>query len=549
MNGEIRMQKAFDYNQHFDDALRKIKSIRDPHAKLIERSDLGWNKVQQQRFTNIGGNDFDRYVEVVNAARTYTINAVLTIIMQLIREKATYCKGVKTERKEDGRSKIYLAFKDTRDNCLIIIKDVEPDVGWVNTFNTPDGIEELMQKTSSRTFKNVYLLHDYAYLQVIGHNEDETDPSRGSNAYSLRWLFDTYFGIGEYDLFKTKLESYRKSVDNYLGYTITRSLNTSALINFQKITGHSLESFDYKKILKKVVYDHHNKPHWLNGLIEYQKLEDQFFAQNTYMVLLGNHPFSESLITAEWLLDSMKKAHAVDLTVIGMGYFKAIEQLLFDLVKLYDPLFSRDATLGDYATFYKGKCKGRCDTFLRNDIHLSTRRFLYEAIYEYARLRNGYFHKDNIHDWDSIEEVRTTTLLLIFLLLGCQNLTNDNLIELGLPDISTYNDFSKLCEYINFHSGSLFCLEVKDESILWVVAIDSNSIRHKVDGNAAYFKFLGTEQYIIITENKLPQRLWSGKLNIPQTKEVKFEPIKDQLIFEYGHFVGPSIVAEDGFTY
>ena len=117
MNGDIRMQKAFDYNQHFDDALRKIKSIRDPHAKLIERSDLGWNKVQQQRFTNIGGNDFDRYVEVVNAARTYTINAVLTIIMQLIREKATYCKGVKTERKEDGRSKIYLAFKDTRDNC------------------------------------------------------------------------------------------------------------------------------------------------------------------------------------------------------------------------------------------------------------------------------------------------------------------------------------------------------------------------------------------------------------------------------------------------
>lgn len=55
----------------------------------------------------------------------------------------------------------------------------------------------------------------------------------------------------------------------------------------------------------------------------------------TYQVMLGDHHFSESLITAEWLYDSMKKAQAIDLTVIGMGYFKAVERVLFELICLH----------------------------------------------------------------------------------------------------------------------------------------------------------------------------------------------------------------------
>lgn len=121
------MQKVFDYSQHFDDALRKIKSIRDPHAKLIERSDLGWDKVQQQRITNIAGNDFDRYFHVVTFARKYTVETVCGIIIQFLCERATHCERVRILGNEDnGRSRIYLAFKDTRDDCLIIIKEIIP---------------------------------------------------------------------------------------------------------------------------------------------------------------------------------------------------------------------------------------------------------------------------------------------------------------------------------------------------------------------------------------------------------------------------------------
>lgn len=102
-----------------------------------------------------------------------------------------------------------------------------------------------------------------------------------------------------------------------------------------------------------------------------------------------------------------------------------------------------------------------------------------------------------------------------------------------------------LCEYINFHLGSLFCLEIEEMPDQWAVAVDGNGAN-----DAVYFKFIGTEQPIAITENNLPQRLWLGKINIPQTKDIRItDLVKEKLIFEDGHFVGPSIVVEDGFTY
>lgn len=63
-------------------------------------------------------------------------------------------------------------------------------------------------------------------------------------------------------------------------------------------------------------------------------IEAQFVNDKVFRFALGNHDYAESLITAEWLINSMEKAKAIDLTVIGMGYLKAVELLLFDLICL-----------------------------------------------------------------------------------------------------------------------------------------------------------------------------------------------------------------------
>ena len=75
-----------------------------------------------------------------------------------------------------------------------------------------------------------------------------------------------------------------------------------------------------------------------NTLVASQKnlLNKQFLA-NGYMSALASHRgFAKCFMTAEWLFDSLKQsAGFIDLTAISMGYFKAIEQFMYDFVGLH----------------------------------------------------------------------------------------------------------------------------------------------------------------------------------------------------------------------
>ena len=54
------MEKRFDYESIWEQALQRIKSVRDPHPERPESKDLGWNVVREQALFNYGGVEFDR---------------------------------------------------------------------------------------------------------------------------------------------------------------------------------------------------------------------------------------------------------------------------------------------------------------------------------------------------------------------------------------------------------------------------------------------------------------------------------------------------------
>ena len=259
--------------------------------------------------------------------------------------------------------------------------------------------------------------------------------------------------------------------------------------------------------------------------------------------------YAESLITAEWLLDSMSKAHAIDLTVIGTGYFKAMEQLLFALIKLWEPTFDSDSTLGDYATFYKH----HRDAVLRNDVDWTTRNFVFEAIYEYADLRNGYFHKHNIHDLEKIQEIRSATYILMYLILGCQSLNDSDYISLGIPGLSKGDDFSKLCEYVHFHENSFFCVKPNGYPEQWIRIIPHSDVPQAVqnteDGTCIYYNVLGAKNCGRFSEKDAPMCIWEGKLAVSYEQSVEFNYEKTRLVFDEGKYVGPAIAEAEDFTY
>ena len=546
------MVQPFDYSKHFDVAVEQIQQLRSPHATPLTHQTLGWRIIQNQAITNIGGDEYDRFAAIIPGARAVTHNCILNVLWQLLREKAPQCKLIPPKSEQLSNTGIHFAFIDTASNCLVVVTDKEPDILYVADDYIPDGIAQLMRATGVPSYKHVYLLHEYAYLQYIKHTVDTDDPGHGCGAYSLRWLFDTYFGEGEYAYFQEAFNIYKKRVDEILGYAIVRILNRSALEKFRMITEKELLKFDYTQVETiTVISEKKNQPPKPCSLEpgEYGKMRRQFIANCKYKVLLGQSYFAESLITAEWLRDSMRKAQAIDLTVIGTGYFKATEQLLYCLAKLRFSDVDEKETFGNFAYRYQKNQK----LFFHKDLLPTTREYVYESIYSYAKLRNGYFHKHNIHDPNRIEEIRTATFLLVFLLLGSQKLSGTDLSVLGTPALQNYGEFDRFCDYVGFHSNDYFCLEPDGFPEQWVQPVEiariPASIKEAVPSRCLYFFNLSTKKVFRVTEENLPKRIWIGKLDIKQTDQISLDLVKEKLLFESGRYTIPALVDEFGFEY
>ena len=559
------MSIEINYAGLFGQALSRIKSVRAPHAERPENKDLQWDIVRKQILFDFGGEDYEKSATVYNAAKEISIGCLHFMITQLINKYKVSLETVSRSAYEDKKvfdGKIHFALLDSSSNSLLLFLEVGESSSWKLKNREPDSVQEIMQNCNCSTCKYVFLMFDYAYLQLIGHNDNEADPGRGYNWFALKWFFEEYFGIEEYKLFYDAVTEYISKVDSYIGYATIKTLIPSSLINFRKVVERSLVKYHYNDLLS-LKY---------NGVelqkIDFLKIRKQFLDDKTLLTLLGTCDFAESMITAEWLNDSMTKAKAIDLTVIGTGYFKAVEQLLFELICLHKNTGIRirkikskddvilndenikakvvDTTLGSMAICIKNNFKA----IFRKDISIDAKRYVREAVFAYTELRNGYFHKDNIHEMKVIERIRDETFYMFFLLLGAFELSESSLIVLGFPEF-VQTDFYRLCEYINYHNGLLFCLKVSEGNELYGIAhpdlnasiIENRYIRY----SGLYFNING--RVFRFTETNLPREIYLAKFDIERTEHVSFEPEKVKIIFMNGKYVGPSIAQENEFGY
>lgn len=563
------MEKKFNYSSLFEQALSRIKSLRAPRADRLEVKDLQWDIVQEQALFNFGGEDFEKSVTVYKGANSISVSCLHFIIGQLFKmyDYSTEDVAIDPSGNERVFGRVRFAFKDNRSKTLLLFKDIEDSSLWKKKDGEPDAICELMQQNACEKCKYIYLMFDYAYLQLVGHNDDESDPGRGYNLYSLKWFFEEYFGQEEYEQFNIAVTAYISEVNSYIGYVTIKTLIPSSLINFRKNVERTLVNFEYEQLLS-IKY---------NGFElreeEYKKIRKQFLDDRTLLTLLGSKDFAESLITAEWLYDSMKKEKAIDLTIIGMGYFKAVEQLLYDLICLHKnqgltirkdysrkdlppeiPLNDQnindkaiDVTLGSMAVFVRDNAQ----VLFRNDLAWKTKKFVREAIFKYADLRNGYFHKDNIHQPERIEEIRDVSFYMFFLLLGAYDLSEDSLVNLGLSQI-VQNDYYRLCEYVDYHSGMLFVLDLgygEDQYGIACADLFTKVVENRyVQYSGVYFKEIQGRTFRF-TEGNLPKEIYLGKFEFERSELVSAEPVKVKKIFENGKYVGPSIAEENEIGY
>lgn len=92
---------------------------------------------------------------------------------------------------------------------------------------------------------------------------------------------------------------------------------------------------------------------------EIDAIRKQFIEDKMYLALLSNNKgkdalimrnFSESFMTAECLFDSLENAGKLDYTSVVLGYYKTMEQLLYDFILLHRGEKRNITMLNKYAT-------------------------------------------------------------------------------------------------------------------------------------------------------------------------------------------------------
>ena len=538
------MDKKFNYASLFDQAIEKIKAVRDPRATRVDLSDLSWHQVEKEVIFDFEGAALKKYNNVAEAANKISVSCLHFMIINLMLHYGYQVGEIKLEDDSMKNQLFTLVNKGSKE--LLIFKSIEECPFWKLPDKEPENIQNRMKACGVETCRYIYLLFDKAYLQVVGHNDDNSDPGRGYNIYSLKWFFETYFGEDEYKEFEAALKQYIEEANDYIGYSTIKTLSKNSLISFRKVTENEILTFPYDDIksIKAKQYELFEP--------EYDKIKKQFMDEKSFLIMLGSEDYAESIITAEWLRDSMKKAKAIDLTAIGMGYFKAVEQLLYRILEINEcEGLTEESNLGAMAHVFKDNIENT--DLIRSDLIFKTRRYIRESIFDYKGLRNGYLHRHNIHDENQIENIRKASFNIIFLLLGGCNLSADKLNQLGYSE-ETYTDYYRLCEYVNFRSGELFYLDFNDgreEQIAFAVA-DSKA---RIEGgrtvySGVYFKEIREEGNTwCFTEKHLPHKVSLGKFVFTQTTLVNVTPTKVKTVFEDGRFIGPSIAEEEKLDY
>ena len=422
-------------------------------------------------------------------------------------------------------------------------------------------IEALLSDFELKGYGYVSIVEDEAYSEILNHNDDKKDVTRGTGILSLKVLFDMFFGEGEYSKFKEYANRFTEKVKNYFGFGIVRTLRPNTLHNFKRDIKNDLLRFDITEIGcgRKLADD--------------QKtiINNQFFGGATYELMLGVGDYAQSYMTSEWLFTSLKEAGNIDLTSIAMGYMKSIEQLFFSyiclhskekdgrnrriystkegLLELTDSLVlnidrSKYITLSSLSGFFgffdndTKKYIYRNSDLLIPGVTKTTHELIIDVFNGVSSLRNGYFHRHNLLEWDKVIEARNNARLVMFLLLGAYKISEDDKNALGLIRVEEHDDFYKLCKYLNnkaYDNGLLdipiFYLNGQDKEYgFWFVHEDSY-IEYDNYGEPSfsgiYFREPSDREHTRIRKadkNNHPSEIWEGILRISSSMPIEFKP-------------------------
>lgn len=332
----------------------KMKSLRNQWSSKDKKNGL-------KTIMDIGGSDYSSYRFMMDRYTENVYEMIQWLVVELFRAYRIPVKYIKLTNNaahvyivndsskswenlvEQNNKRQVLSFikKDNDREILYIFKEY----GIGNQL--PEMLlQQILKDVGAKYYRYISLVEDDAFSEVLNHNDNKGDPGRGTGIYSLKYFFEETFGKDEYEKFKKYADLFTKEVRNYFDFSVVKTLKPNTLYNFKKTVRDNILEFDVSKLDAD------------NRLSQEQReyLRKRFIDDNLYELLVGKSDFAQSFMSVEWLYDSLSDAGNIDLTAIAMGYFKAVEQILFKFICLHT--VERD---GGSRQVYVGKGKSYAD--------------------------------------------------------------------------------------------------------------------------------------------------------------------------------------------
>ena len=306
-------------------------------------------------------------------------------------------------------------------------------------------------------------------------------------------------------------------------------------------------------------------------------ITQRFSAKKMWKAMVGKNDFAISYVTAEWLYDSLLDSQTIDLASIIMGYCKAVEQLLFQIIKFHadeekeikennksskiklttDAInqFQVDTTWGSLTRFLSDY---RSD--LLGNITDDGQEYILVRLRQMNSKRNKYFHKENCYNWAFAKSIKDYVYQLIHVLLGAIQFTETQEVELGSRSSQDDDEYLRLCEYINYHAyRPCYIREKPDGELMRVLSIGDQDFICDKDGTPTYsgvyfrraktevstilegfFAITGTEEPYCYTRNNLPYQIYSAEMRLVPLPDRLVMSGPQDILWEAGKFFMPN---------
>ena len=536
------------YEKHLEWALKKIEGLRDRFG-LKTGGLIGRTEDLMSDIFSVADDDYFHYKFIMEHSREYFVIATQKIVLDLMNSYNIAFENCNEERREFyGRPAFIKKHEGKR--TLFFLFDNRINNKSMNG-------ERLKQNYNVEKIVSIIIVDDSKIIEARNRGVEVIGFS--NNSISIYQFFVENFGQEEFLRYKSLSKVYAEKAKEYIGISLVRTLTPNSLINFKTILKYELMHFDYRKYLPKEIADD-----------DVTSIQDQFLGSNYYECLLGNGDYATSFVTAEWLYESMKESKNIDYTAIAMDYFKAVEQLLYNYIvvihknqhRTIKAYITQDGNKKPFVEINDDNIKKEIlnttlnnligflrwyenDDLLRNDLSTESRTIIKNYLGNIKELRNGYFHKDNMTEWEKVEESRNLAYVTCFLILGAFVTTKNEKKQLQIPQAGKHNGFYQLCDYFNnqehLNNREAYSIHFEDKDTELLLPLPDPY--RKIDnlGHVLYsgLYFEGSQGRVCYTEDSFPTDciVYKTDLALPEKKDGQYK-WETTIIYDHGVFCG-----------